>query len=124
MLIEILAAAGGSDLTGPLIIGFFILFIIIAVAALVAKLMVVGNPSEMLVISGKRSNLGEGYRTLIGRRTLVIPIIEKVARISLRISDAGRASAAFPHVRRGHWGRRRRSTISINVTVSLRNSRS
>jgi len=67
-----------------IIIGFFILFLIIAFAVLVAKLMVVGNPSELLVITGKRSHEGEGYRTLIGGRTLVIPLIEKVDRLSLR----------------------------------------
>jgi len=67
-----------------LLIGGFILFVFIAIAALVAKLMVVGNPSELLVISGKRTGEGQGYRTLIGGRTLVIPIIEKVSGLSLR----------------------------------------
>jgi len=52
--------------------------------AIIAKLVVVGNPSEMLIISGRRQRDGLGYRTLIGGRTLVIPVIEKVARLSLR----------------------------------------
>ncbi len=63
-------------------IGAFILLLFIVIAA--AKIMVVGNPSEMLVISGKREGPDKGYRTLIGGRTLVYPIIEKVSRLSLR----------------------------------------
>lgn len=63
--------------------------LIIAMVVFVAKVMVVGNPSEMLIISGKRTSSGQGYRTLIGGRTLVIPIIEKVARISLRNMQVG-----------------------------------
>ncbi len=73
-----------SLLNTTVVIGGGILFIIIAFLALVAKLMVVGNPSELLVISGKRSDEGRGYRTLVGGRTMVIPIIEEVASISLR----------------------------------------
>ncbi len=67
-----------------IIIGFGLLFVLFVVILLVAKLMVVGNPSEMLVISGRRQHDGSGYRTLIGGRTLVIPIIEKVSHLSLR----------------------------------------
>ncbi len=66
------------------ILGGAALLIVVAVVILIAKLMVVGNPSEMLIISGKRQKDGLGYRTLIGGRTMVIPIIEKVSRISLR----------------------------------------
>lgn len=73
-----------DDLTGPIMIGVLGLFLIITIFVVLAKLMVVGNPSEMLVISGKRNQVGEGYRTLIGGRTIVIPILEKVDRISLR----------------------------------------
>ncbi len=67
-----------------ILIGGGLLLVILFFIALVAKLTVVGNPSELLVISGKRSAAGEGYRTLIGGRTLVIPIIEQVASLSLR----------------------------------------
>ncbi len=70
--------------TASIFIAGFILVVIVAIAVIVAKLIVVGNPSEMLIISGKRHRDGQGYRTLIGGRTLVIPIIEKVARLSLR----------------------------------------
>jgi flotillin len=71
------------------IIGVIFLFVVLAVIILIAKLMVVGNPSEMLIISGRRQKTGQGYRTLIGGRTLVIPIIEKVERISLRNMQVG-----------------------------------
>jgi flotillin len=79
---HLLAQAGGLE--AGIVIGIGMLFVVIAFIIVIAKLMVVGNPSEMLIISGKRQRDGLGYRTLIGGRTLVIPIIEKVARISLR----------------------------------------
>ena len=68
-------------------VGAFILLLFIVIAA--AKILVVGNPSEMLVISGKREGPDKGYRTLIGGRTLVYPIIEKVSRLSLRNMQVG-----------------------------------
>lgn len=77
-----------SDLQAIIVISIGILFFIITLLVLVAKFMVVGNPSELLVISGKKSG-GLGYRTLIGGRTVVIPIIEKVSRISLRNMQVG-----------------------------------
>ena len=67
-----------------MVIGFFLLALVVALIILIAKLIVVGNPSEMLIISGKRQRDGLGYRVLIGGRTVVIPIIEKVSKISLR----------------------------------------
>ncbi|MBN1512303.1 MAG: hypothetical protein JXB13_09835 [Phycisphaerae bacterium] len=82
--------AATSEWSGAAVfLGFGGLVVILAFLALLAKLMVVGNPSEMLVISGKRNVAGQGYRTLIGGRTLVIPIIEKVDRISLRNMQVG-----------------------------------
>mgnify|MGYP000884890905 CR=1 FL=1 len=84
------ALLAASEWSGAAVfLGFGGLVVILAFLALLAKLMVVGNPSEMLVISGKRNVAGEGYRTLIGGRTLVIPIIEKVDRISLRNMQVG-----------------------------------
>jgi flotillin len=83
-MMSLLLLQSSGDLPAYVVIGIGILCFIVAVLVLVAKLMVVGNPSEMLVISGKRSSAGEGYRTLIGGRTVVYPIIEKVSRISLR----------------------------------------
>lgn len=69
-----------------LVIGFAVvaLFGILAVVIILAKLVVVGNPNEMLIISGSRQRDGSGYRTLIGGRKIVIPVINKVTRISLR----------------------------------------
>lgn len=58
--------------------------LLVVLFILIAKWLVVGNPSEMLIISGKRQKDGQGYRTLIGGRTFVIPILEKVSRLSLR----------------------------------------
>ncbi len=81
--------AQATDLSSGIIIGVFLLFLLIAFAVLVAKIMVVGNPSELLVISGKRTSMTQGYRTLIGGRTLVIPIIEKVSGLSLRNMQVG-----------------------------------
>jgi len=79
MLVGILGAAGAGT-----VIGVVFAFILVSVIVAVLKLIVVGNPSEMLIISGKRQREGQGYRTLIGGRTVVIPVLEKVARISLR----------------------------------------
>ena len=71
-----------------MVIGFGVLVSLVVIFVAVAKIMVVGNPSELLVVSGKKSG-GQGYRTLIGGRTLVIPIIEKVSKISLRNMQVG-----------------------------------
>lgn len=82
-----LAQSGGANV--GIIIGLSVLFLLVALVLAIAKLMIVGNPSEMLIISGKRQKDGQGYRTLIGGRTLVIPIIEKVSRLSLRNMQVG-----------------------------------
>jgi flotillin len=84
---SILAASGGWQ--AGAVIAVVVLFFLIAVATLVAKIMVVGNPSELLVISGKRAGPAQGYRTLIGGRTLVWPIIEKVSKLSLHNMQVG-----------------------------------
>ena len=75
--------------TVGIVIGGVLLFAAVAVVVIVAKLVVVGSPDEMLIISGRRQRDGTGYRTLIGGRTLVVPIIEKVARLSLRNMQVG-----------------------------------
>lgn len=43
----------------------------------------------MLVISGRRQRDGAGYRILIGGRAVVVPFLEKVARLSLRNMQVG-----------------------------------
>lgn len=70
------------------IIGGGALLLAMAFIWVVTKWVVVGNPSEMLVISGK-AHEGHGYRTLIGGRTIVVPIFERVARISLKNMQVG-----------------------------------
>ncbi len=78
-----------SDAATGILIGMGVLLLIIALLTLVAKFTVVGNPSELLVISGRRASNNVGYRTLIGGRTVVVPIIEKVAMLSLRNMQVG-----------------------------------
>ena len=74
-----------SDGVSPgIIIGAGFLFALAVLAVAISKWLVIGNPSEMLIISGKRQKDGLGYRTLIGGRTFVVPLLEKVSRISLR----------------------------------------
>lgn len=81
--LALFADAGGAA------IGVGVLFLILFFVVMVAKFIVVGNPSEMLVISGRGTRAGHGYRTLIGGRTLVVPIIERVSKISLHNMQVG-----------------------------------
>lgn len=80
----LMLAQDGSVIGGMLLLGFLALAVVLVIVAVVARLIVVGNPNEMLIISGGRQGDGLGYRTLIGGRTLVIPVINKVTRLSLR----------------------------------------
>ncbi len=68
------------------VIVFFgaVLFIVLAIVITIAKLVVVGNPNEMVVITGGTGREGVGYRVLIGGRRIVIPVINRVMRITLR----------------------------------------
>lgn len=72
-----------SGLMAAAMVGGVILASLLAIIFIVVNFTVVGNPSELVVISGKQTE-GQGYRTLIGGRTIRIPILEKVAMISLR----------------------------------------
>jgi flotillin len=67
-----------------MMIGIVVLFAVVAVIVIVAKLIVVGNPNEMVIITGGRTREGLGYRIIIGGRKLVIPVVNKVTRLSLR----------------------------------------
>ena len=67
-----------------MVFGVVGLVVILILMGIIAKLIVVGNPNELLVISGRRQRDGLGYRTLIGGRTPVIPVINKISRLSLR----------------------------------------
>ncbi len=82
MNVAIVAQSNGVP--AGIVIGLGILLALVTLIALIAKFTVVGNPSELLVISGRRSEGDLGYRTLIGGRTVVVPILEKVALLSLR----------------------------------------
>ena len=81
MDMTVLAANGQAVVGAGIVLGLILLFVVFVIILIVAKLMVVGNPSEMLIISGKRQREGQGYRTLIGGRTLVIPRPGTAARI-------------------------------------------
>lgn len=70
------------------VIGGGVLLLVVLFIWVVTSWIVVGNPSEMLVISGRKHD-DRGYRTLIGGYTVVIPIIEKVSRISLKNMQVG-----------------------------------
>lgn len=76
--------AQSNAVPAGIMIGLGVLLALVAFIGLVAKFTVVGNPSELLIISGRRSAGNLGYRTLIGGRTVVIPILEKIAKLSLR----------------------------------------
>ena len=53
-----LLLAQGGGLQAGVVIGIGLLFVVVAIIVVIAKLMVVGNPSEMLIISGKRQRDG------------------------------------------------------------------
>jgi len=72
-----------------IVLGFFVLALLFVIIVAITKFMTVGNPSELLVISGKRADEHKGYRTLIGGRTFVWPIIEKIDRLSLHNMQVG-----------------------------------
>ena len=78
-----------AQASAGVILGVVFAVVVISIIIAVLKLVVVGNPSEMLIISGKKQRDGAGYRTLIGGRTIVIPVLEKVARLSLRNMQVG-----------------------------------
>jgi flotillin len=65
-------------------LGLLGLFILLAIVIVIAKLIVVGHPNEMVIITGARGRDGLGYRTIIGGRRIVIPVFNKVTRLSLR----------------------------------------
>ena len=65
MNIALIAASSGTN--AAVVIGVGALFVIVAFAVFVAKIMVVGNPSELLVISGKQSDRDAGYRCTVRR---------------------------------------------------------
>ncbi len=65
-------------------LGFVALFAIIALVVTVSRLIIIVPPNTAAIITGRRNRESErGYRTVIGGRTIRIPILEKVEYISL-----------------------------------------
>jgi flotillin len=63
------------------IIGGGVLLVLVLVLLLsVAKLIVIAEPNEAVVLTGRK----EGYRIVRGGRTFRVPLIERVSRIPLR----------------------------------------
>lgn len=56
MNITLLAASSGA--TAGMAIGVGLVVLVVIIVMIIAKLMVVGNPSEMLIISGKTQRDG------------------------------------------------------------------
>jgi flotillin len=71
-------------MSAGVVLGIIVLVVLLVVLSMLSKLVVRGQPNEMLVISGRQQRDGQGYRTLIGGSTVVWPIIEQVARLTLR----------------------------------------
>jgi flotillin len=71
-------------MTAFIVIGLILLVAFFILLGIIAKLIVIGDPNEMLIIAGRRQRDGLGYRTLIGGRSIVIPMFERVSRLSLR----------------------------------------
>ncbi|MCA9245108.1 MAG: hypothetical protein KDA32_14210 [Phycisphaerales bacterium] len=81
--------AAGNPASTAITIGFVALIAFVAVIIAIFKLIVVGNPNEILIIAGRRQRDGVGYETLIGGRKIVVPIITRVSRLSLRNMQVG-----------------------------------
>ncbi len=60
------------------------LVVLLIFMGFLARFLVVGSPSELMIVSGRRSKEGQNYRAYIGGRTLVIPIFNKIDRLALR----------------------------------------
>ena len=60
-----------------------VIVLILTLFAFIRAFMVVGRPNEVLVISGQNSQ--EGLRTLIGGRSIRLPLLETVGRLDLRV---------------------------------------
>ncbi len=70
-----------------LLIAFIVVIAIFVVMFTLSRLLLIAQPNEVIVLSGRRRRLptGEvvGYRIIRGGRALRIPFIEKAARMSL-----------------------------------------
>lgn len=79
--------ADADMVTGAVVTGLVILMVVVVALKVIQALIIIVPPNRAAVITGrKRSSSGGevvGYRTVIGGRTLRIPIIEKVDYVSL-----------------------------------------
>jgi flotillin len=77
----------GDVITGAVVAAIVVLIVVVVAIRVIQTLIIIVPPNRAAVITGRRraSGTGEsvGYRTVIGGRTLRIPIIESVNYVSL-----------------------------------------
>lgn len=68
-------------------IAILVAFAIIVIVFGISKMLLIAQPNEVIIISGKKRKNSDGgtvgYRVIRGGRTLKIPLLEKAARMSL-----------------------------------------
>lgn len=73
--------------TGGVVVAAALLFVVVVVVMTVRSLIVIVPPNRAAVLTGRNRQLSSGenvgYRSVIGGRTLRVPIIERVQHISL-----------------------------------------
>lgn len=60
--------------------GFVLLVLLLVVLVAVSKLIIIAEPNEAVVLTGRK----EGYRIVRGGKAIRVPLIERVSRIPLR----------------------------------------
>ena len=75
------------DANTAVVLGTVGLGVIVALIYTVTSLIVIAEPNEMVVITGRKRTTADGrksgYRLLHGGRTLRVPVVERVSRIDL-----------------------------------------
>ena len=64
------------------------IIVVLALSAIVRRLLYVATPNEALIFSGRTRTLGDhdvGYRVLRGGRALRVPLLEQVSRLDLNM---------------------------------------
>lgn len=73
--------------TGGVVVAAALLFVVVVVVMTIRSLIVIVPPNRAAVLTGRNRQLSSGenvgYRSVIGGRTLRVPIIERVQHISL-----------------------------------------
>ncbi len=74
---------------GVLMFSAFVAFVLLIIVAIVKQFLYIGKPNEILIFSGRDHRLPNGqevgYRYQIGGRTFMIPFLEEVSQMDLRI---------------------------------------